>query len=74
MTDKYSGFLRKKCTDKVLIDLLKALKESWLIERETYYVTNGNYPADRNLLDKLLVDLITAKTKLEEDKNARRTI
>ena len=58
---KYTILLKQFCGNEELYELLRLVREDALREKENYYLKTKQYPSDRDLLSKLIIDLDTAK-------------
>ena len=58
---KYTTLLKQFCGNEELYELLKLVREDSLREKENYYLKHKQYPSDRDLLSKLIIDLDTTK-------------
>ena len=58
---RYTTLLKQFCGNEELYELLKLVREDSLREKENYYLNHKQYPSDRDLLSKLIIDLDTTK-------------
>ena len=58
---RYTTLLKQFCGNEELYELLKLVREDALREKENYYLKHKQYPSDRDLLSKLIIDLDTTK-------------
>lgn len=61
MNNKYKQLLMKFCGDEDMLELLRLVREDDIRVREIYYSSHNEYPQNRDLIGKLLIDLDTTK-------------
>ena len=67
--DKYKIMLRKLCRDDDVRELIDECRMSYIEDRENFFLTEGRYPEERDLLAKLSFDLnLTLNIMMEESK------
>lgn len=66
MDIRYKELLIKYSGNDEVMELLKLVRNDYIRERESYYLVHKQYPMDRDLIGKLMVDLDTTKKFLVE--------
>lgn len=61
LSDRYQELLQKYCNDTDLLELINLCIIDNRREKELSYLRNGKYPEQRDLIEKLRIDLLTLK-------------
>lgn len=66
-SEKYVTLIREFSGNKNLIELLQTVVNDDIIDRERDYIKNAQYPEQRNLIGKIIIDLMTAREAIKNE-------
>ena len=69
---RYTTLLKQFCGNEELYELLKLVRDDSLREKENYYLKHKQYPSERDLLAKLVIDLDTTKEFIQVQNEQKR--